>query len=161
MSSRVQKLIGLFGLEPHPEGGYYKEIYRSDEKVQTGDQRSARDALTSIYFLLNSGQHSKFHMVLSDEVWHFLEGDPLELVLCSPDFSEVKRVKLGVAGTDRHPCVVVPAGWWQAARPLGSYTLCGCTVAPGFVFEDFSMLDQDLDKTGVLLERQPELAPFL
>src|ERR1044071_8201553 len=79
MHRRARELIGELHLEPHPEGGYFREIFRSAFKVQPLDDRSARSALTTIYFLLLKGQHSRWHRVASDEAWHFYAGDPLEL----------------------------------------------------------------------------------
>jgi predicted cupin superfamily sugar epimerase len=138
MNPRAAALIEELGLKPHPEGGYYREIYRSSEEVQPCDDRPRRAALTSIYFLLVAGQRSQWHRVRSDEVWHFYEGDALEVVWTADgEESETAVLSSGVAGA--RPVCVVPAGHWQAARPLGEYALVGCTVAPGFDFEDFEM----------------------
>jgi predicted cupin superfamily sugar epimerase len=141
--SRAIELIEALGLAPHPEGGFYREIHRSAARVRPGDGRADRDAVTTIYFLLVEGTHSRWHRVLSDEVWHLYEGGPLELLTTSPAVDRVQRVELGPAVTSNGPVHVVPAGWWQAARPLGPYVLVGCTVAPGFVFEDLAFLGDD------------------
>lgn len=140
---RPAQLIERLGLQPHPEGGWYREVHRSARQVQPADDRSARSALTTIYFLLGHGEHSRWHRVRSDEAWHFYEGEPLELFCAPPDTDRVERIVLGAAAASDGPVHVVPAGWWQAARPLGAYALTGCTVAPGFVFEDFSFLADD------------------
>jgi predicted cupin superfamily sugar epimerase len=140
---RAIELIDTLRLAPHPEGGFYREIYRSTSRVRPGDGRADRDAATTIYFLLVEGTHSRWHRVLSDEIWHLYEGDPLELLTAPPAIDRVERVELGPAVNLNRPVHVVPAGWWQAARPLGSYVLVGCTVAPGFDFEDFVFLRDD------------------
>jgi hypothetical protein len=142
MNERAAALIEQLHLEPHPEGGYFREVYRSARTVQPHDDRPARAAVTTIYFLLAAGQRSRWHRVRSDEIWHFYEGDPLELTVSPPDRGREGRVTLGPFSAASQPVHVVEAGWWQAARPLGAYTLVGCTVAPGFDFEDFSFLDE-------------------
>jgi predicted cupin superfamily sugar epimerase len=95
-----------------------------------------RGALTTIYFLLAEGTYSAWHRVESDEVWHFYEGEPLEL-LTRPDPAATPSVTRLDAENRVH---VVPARQWQAARPLGAYTLVGCTVGPGFEFDDFELI---------------------
>lgn len=140
MHPRAQELIQSLALQPHPEGGYYREIFRSALQVQPADDRASRAALTSIYFLLVQNTFSRWHAVRSDEVWHFYEGDPLELFLVSPDFKVRENHRLGANGKGQQPIRAVPAGWWQAARPAGPYALVGCSVAPGFEFADFSFL---------------------
>jgi predicted cupin superfamily sugar epimerase len=137
---RAQELIAGLGLQPHPEGGFFREIFRSGATVQPDDGRPQRAAATSIYFLLTRGGHSRWHRVRSDEVWHLYEGGPLELFVAPPDGTKVERVMLGPALVSDGPVYTVPAGWWQAARPLGPYALAGCTVAPGFEFDDFVLL---------------------
>lgn len=133
-SGQVRGIIDSLGLGPHPEGGWYREIYRSSGVVET--PRGARSAVTTIYYLLPAGQVSRWHVVESDEVWHFYGGDVLELITYAAASGELCRYRLGgAAGTQR--VAVVPAGTWQAARPLGAYSLVGCTVAPGFDFADF------------------------
>src|SRR5215204_7507828 len=88
-------LIARLELIPHPEGGYYRELYRSADKVDPADGRGTRPALTSIYFLLPAGAVSRWHRVLSDEVWHFYEGAPLELWMAAPDGDAIRQVRLG------------------------------------------------------------------
>jgi uncharacterized protein len=133
---RVAELIGLLALAPHPEGGHYAEIHRSAQSVTRG--AITRSAVTSIYFLLARGQHSRWHVVASDEVWHHYEGAPLELLTFDPASGSAARAVLGpVHASGARPVHTVPAHWWQAARSLGAFTLAGCTVAPGFEFADF------------------------
>jgi predicted cupin superfamily sugar epimerase len=139
--SRAGTLLRELELQAHPEGGYYSEIHRSTEQVQ--HHGKSRAALTSIYFLLTAGQVSRWHVVDADEAWHYYEGQPLELYVMPPDFSKVEKIDLGLFdGKGRKPVHVVPAGWWQASKTSGEYTLCGCTVAPGFEFSGFRMLDE-------------------
>jgi len=128
-------LIEQLRLEPHPEGGWYREIHRSGELLQTA--RGPRSALTSIYFLLERPQFSRWHVVESDETWHYACGAPLELLVYRPDARQFHRQVLGPPQGDEVPTGIVRAGEWQAARSLGEYTLVGCDVAPGFDFEDF------------------------
>lgn len=160
MNPRARQLIHDLALQPHPEGGFYRETWRSAARV-TAQQRPDRSALTTIYFLLAAGSYSAWHRVRSDEVWHWYEGGPLELLLAAPDFQSVRRRKLGPVDTDTEPVITVPANWWQAARPLGDYALCGCTVAPGFEFEDFSFLRDDTAATTALRDVAPELQSLL
>jgi uncharacterized protein len=98
--------------------------------------------MTVIYFLLERGQRSRWHRVRSDETWTFLEGDPLSIFRRDELSSPVSRLIIGSLSTEGAlPVHIIPAGIWQAAEPLGSYTLVSCTVAPGFEFEDFEMID--------------------
>jgi predicted cupin superfamily sugar epimerase len=142
-SDRAAVLIRDLALEPHPEGGHFRELYRSPHAVEPQDGRTLRTALTTIYYLLVAGERSRWHRVASDEVWHFYEGGELELWVAPPDLSAVQRVVLGPASVSAAPTYTVPARWWQAARPAGAYALVGCTVGPGFEFLDFEMLEQD------------------
>jgi hypothetical protein len=158
---RAAQLIEALGLAPHPEGGFFREIYRSASRVHPADGRGDRDAATTIYFLLVEATHSRWHRVLSDEVWHLYEGAPLELLTAPPAADEVRRVTLGAAVESDGPVHVVPAGWWQAARPLGAYVLVGCTVAPGFVFEDFSFLRDDADALERLRRADARAADYV
>ena len=136
MHARAADLIETLGLQPHPEGGWYREVYRSADPVQRDGV--AREALTTIYYLLTAGQLSRWHVVALDEVWHFHEGDGLELLTWQPGAAAVESIALGpVAAGGARPLQVVPRGIWQAARPRGAYALVGCTVAPGFDFADF------------------------
>ncbi|HZQ24673.1 MAG TPA: cupin domain-containing protein [Terriglobales bacterium] len=132
-------------LVPHPEGGYYRETYRADLLIpQSGlspDFGGARPASTAIYFLLEHGAFSAFHRLRSDEVWHFYAGGPL--TVCVID--QTGRYSETLLGSDpddgQVPQSVVPAGCWFGSRLRGrdSYALVGCTVAPGFDFQDFEL----------------------
>ncbi len=135
-SPGMEALIRQFNLTPHPEGGFYREIFRSDQQVWSDAASADRSAATHIYFLLPGGQKSRFHRVIHDEIWHIYQGDPLRLIQF--DGTCVTETRIGPGCTDF--TAVVPAGIWQAAASLGSYTLAGCTVAPGFDFTDFNFL---------------------
>lgn len=137
----AQSIVSKLNLEPHPEGGWYAEIYRSQQVVVSGTQ--SRSAMTSIYFLLEEGQVSRWHCVDADEAWHFYEGGLLELLVAPPDFSRIEIITLGEIWDGEKPVHVVPAGWWQAARSTGQFSLVGCTVAPGFEFSGFRFLNEE------------------
>ena len=138
MNERVAGLVRQLQLAPHPEGGWYRETFRSAAVVHRAADGAARSGLTSIHFLLAAGQVSRWHRVASDEAWHHHDGGRLELLVFPPDGGALQRIELGAgAGRWTH---VVPAHWWQAARPLGDYALVGCTVGPGFDFADFALL---------------------
>jgi predicted cupin superfamily sugar epimerase len=136
------ELVERLGLQPHPEGGWYREIYRSATRVQTA--RGSRSAVTTIYYLLEHNQLSRWHVVQADELWHFYGGAPLELLEYDPAALKFARHELyGVtlAADERAaPVAVIPTGVWQAARSLGAYSLVGCTVGPGFEFADFEFV---------------------
>lgn len=139
------ELIQYLGLLPHPEGGYYKETYRSDGWVAkdalpsrfTGD----RSYSTAIYFLLEQGQYSAFHRIQSDECWHHYHGGTLEIFVLKPG-KGLQVIRLGKQ-LDQGDVfqAVVPAGRWFASRPATGidFALVGCTVSPGFDFSDFEM----------------------
>jgi len=140
MTRRALELIRLLDLQPHPEGGFYRRIYASDSRVLRQSDQLERRALTSIYYLLPAGACSRWHRVLSEEAWHFYEGAPLELLSFAADGSGGSSLRLGTLAEGLSLAHVIPAGWWQAARSLGDYSLLGCTVGPGFEFEDFTLL---------------------
>jgi predicted cupin superfamily sugar epimerase len=127
-------IIRLLDLKPHPEGGHFRETFR-DPGPSDG-----RAASTAIYFLLARGERSHWHRVDAVEVWHYYAGAPLVLEMAADEAGPIRRMKLGpdIAMGER-PQGVVPAGHWQAAEPLGDWTLTGCTVAPGFEFAHFEM----------------------
>jgi predicted cupin superfamily sugar epimerase len=157
---RAAELIEMLGLAPHPEGGFYREVWRSGASVEPSDLRGTRSALTAIYFLLSAGAVSRWHRVRSDEIWHHFEGAPLELMRVPPDDLRLERVRLGPLGDGQAPIHCVPAGWWQAAHPLGAYTLVGCAVGPGFDFADFEMLRDQTALADALCAALPEAMRF-
>lgn len=132
---KARQVIDELQLAPHPEGGWYREVYRSTDRVQRGEQ--SRSATTAIYYLLERNQLSRWHVVDADEIWHFYAGAPLELLAYDPASRLLTRHILNVPGANFAPIGVIPAGVWQAARSLGEYSLVGCTVSPGFEFSGF------------------------
>ncbi|HEU4780045.1 MAG TPA: cupin domain-containing protein [Steroidobacteraceae bacterium] len=160
--SRAAELIAGLGLEPHPEGGFYREIFRSCLLIQPADGRGARAALTTIYFLLPGGEASRWHRVTSDEVWHFYEGAGLELLELDAECRSLSVHRLGpLAADSQAPVCTIAAGRWQAARPLGDYALVGCTVSPGFDFADFAMLADDAVCAARVRSAWPDLTPLI
>jgi len=156
---RSSLLIRKLGLLPHPEGGHYREIRRAPDTVET--PRGSRSALTTIFFLLQKGERSLFHRVLSEEIWHYHEGASLELIRVSPDLKDKEIFSLGPLRGRSSPVAAIPAGHWQAARSRGDYTLVGCTVGPGFDFADFALLRDSAKDAARLKARYPGLARFL
>jgi len=154
---KVQQLIERYGLNPHPEGGWYREVYRSPQMLLSPAAQKERSALTHIYFLLVEGQVSRFHRVLHDEVWNFYSGAPLKLL--QYDGKKMKETILGEAAGKF--AAVVAGGTFQAAETIGVYSLAGCSVAPGFNFEDFSFLADDPYLKQALLEDYPQCGRLL
>jgi predicted cupin superfamily sugar epimerase len=134
----AQDLIQKLQLQPHPEGGWFREIHRAAEKVTTA--RGARSALTTIYYLLERHQLSRWHVVRSEEIWHFYAGAPLELIVYDAETRACRPSVLDAPTAEREPVGIVRAGEWQAARSLGDYSLVGCNVGPGFEFGDFQFV---------------------
>jgi predicted cupin superfamily sugar epimerase len=166
LGGRAADLARWLGLRPHPEGGWYREVFRSGRSVDALDGRPLRQAMTSIDFLLAAGQRSAWHRVRSDEAWHLLEGGPLRLWLAPPDLTMFSLVQLskvtevGGEGSCR-PRHVVPADWWQAAEPLGEYAYVGATVGPGFEFDDFAFGRDDVTLCDALQRQAPQLQRLL
>jgi predicted cupin superfamily sugar epimerase len=135
----AEDVIRLLDLAPHPEGGHFRETFR--DAGGDGD----RAASTAIYFLLAAGEVSRWHRVDAAEVWHWYAGAPLELALAPPAGAPA-QIRLGQnLEAGEQPQAVVPAGHWQRAQSLGGWTLVGCTVAPGFVFEGLEMAADDFE----------------
>lgn len=158
---RAAALIAALDLAPHPEGGFFREIHRSKASVRPDDGRPDRAALTTIHFLLVAGAPSRWHRVASDEAWHHLEGDALELHSAHDSFDTLITHRLGPYDGTATPVHVVPAGEWQCARTTGDWTLVGCTVGPGFDFADFALLRDRPDDAALLRARQPAFTEFL
>jgi predicted cupin superfamily sugar epimerase len=141
----VTEIVAHFQMQPHPEGGYYKESYRSNESIEraalpirfAGDRNFA----TAIYFLLEQGNFSAFHKIQSDETWHFYAGQCLEIFVLQEN-QDLQIIRLG---SNIHAGEIfqatVPAGAWFASRPAKEtkFSLVGCTVSPGFDFQDFEL----------------------
>jgi predicted cupin superfamily sugar epimerase len=130
-------VIRLLDLKPHPEGGHFREMFR-DERQVDGEHAAS----TAIYFLLARGERSHWHRIDAVEMWHWYAGAPLELEIAQNE----RRIERATLGNDlasgQRPQAVVPAYAWQAAQSLGDWTLCGCTVAPGFDFSGFELAPQ-------------------
>lgn len=126
----ANEIISRLDLQPHPEGGWYRETWK-------GPEVGGRASGTAILFLLKAGEQSRWHRVDADEIWLWHPGAPLLLSLGT---ATAQRLRLGpdVLG-DEAVQAVVPAGWWQAARSVGDWTLVSCTVSPGFRFEGFEL----------------------
>jgi uncharacterized protein len=131
-----ERLIKLLSLAPHPEGGHYRETFRDQVALDDG-----RACATAIYFLLQSGEVSRWHRVDATEIWHWYDGAPLELRIAPVD-GPATTLRLGPdVESGAAPQQIVPAGYWQSARTVGTYTLVGCTVSPGFDFRGFTLAD--------------------
>lgn len=129
----AEEVIAALQLQPHPEGGHYREIFRD-----TPDD-GARGAVTSIYFLLAAGEVSAWHRIDTTEIWHFHAGAPLTLSIAA-DTEPVREFRLGTdLDAGQRFQAVVPPGAWQSAKSDGPWTLVGCTVAPAFEFAGFEM----------------------
>ena len=151
--------VGKFNMQPHPEGGYFAETYRSAETVSQsalpGRFGGNRSFGTAIYFLLESHHISALHRIQSDEIWHFYAGGPLEIFVIYPD-KALTIIRLGNnPEQDEVYQAVVPAGCWFGSKPVvdanvdgTGFSFVGCTVAPGFDFADFEMAD----RTALLAE---------
>lgn len=141
--------VDKFAMQPHPEGGYFAETYRSDELIPKAGLPDrfvgARSFGTAIYFLLESHHISALHRISSDEVWHFYAGGALDIFVIAPT-GELILIRLGNKPEEGNVFqAVVPAGCWFGSKPaLGTdFSLVGCTVAPGFDFTDFEMASQE------------------
>jgi predicted cupin superfamily sugar epimerase len=131
----MNPLMTSLQLQPHPEGGWYREIFRSPTQIET--PRGVRSAVTTIYYLLEAAQISRWHVVEADEIWHFYAGTTLELFAYHPVTQQLTRYLLGAPESGGQSVAIIPAGVWQAARVVSGHALMGCTVAPGFEFSDF------------------------
>ena len=153
----MQNLIDKYNLVPHPEGGYYAEVYESEQSVTSPVAKKVRKAVTHIYFLLLKGQVSKFHKVVHDEIWNFYEGDPIKIIKYYG--SKIEEDIIGPGCSDY--ASIVEGGVYQAAVSTGVYSLVGCTVAPGFEFEDFSFLRDDVETKEKLLKKFSGFLKFI
>lgn len=157
MTINKEELIRKLKLTPHPEGGYFKETYRSKDKINglPNIYAGERNYSTCIYFLLTSDSFSAFHRIKQDEVWHFYLGAPITIHMISEDgnYSEV-TVGTNILNGEL-PQFVVPGGYWFGAsvKEKQAYSLVGCTVSPGFDFQDF-----ELPTRAWLLAKYPHLS---
>jgi len=154
--------IKKLNLQPHPEGGYYREVFRSQNSISkeglSEHYSGERSALTSIYYLLKNGQKSHFHRLLSDEIWHFYSGGSIKLLV----IDKAGKLEQKILGNDLQNgesfTLCISSGEWFAATPLkdANYCLCGCIVAPGFDFSDFEMA-----KKSELLKLYPQYSNII
>ena len=144
----ASEIIQRLKLIPHPEGGFYRETYRSELFIEEGvfpEFRGGRHCSTSIYYMLTSESFSSFHRIRQDEIWHFYTGDPV-LIHMLTDTGSLQTLRLGNdLKNGALPQQMVPANTWFAAElePELGFSLVGCTVAPGFDFKDFEMGRRD------------------
>jgi len=146
----AQYWVENLDLLPHPEGGFYKEVYRSKESFQPRNFEGERNYSTSIYFLLEKENVSHFHRIKSDEIWYYHDGDALSVFVIHKN-GELEELKIGPNPDHGEVLqVVVPAGTIFGSKSSGAYSLVSCMVSPGFDFKDF-----ELFKTAQLLEEYP------
>jgi len=145
MTDKMAKIITNLDLTPHPEGGYYRETYRSAGMINQNSLppvfTGERNYSTCIYFLLIAGSFSAFHRIVQDEIWHFYDGFPVILHLITPD-GKYSNICIGRdIDKGESPQFVVPGGTWFASEvsALNEFSLVGCTVSPGFDFIDFEL----------------------
>jgi predicted cupin superfamily sugar epimerase len=146
---QIDKIINRFNMLAHPEGGFYKETYRSEGLINKAALpetfTGGRNYSTAIYFLLTASNFSAFHRIKQDELWHFYTGDTLEVHVIHPDGSYVCHEVSNTLEGAAVPQLAVPAGCWFASclKKGGSYAFVGCTVAPGFDFADFELAERN------------------
>ncbi|MEM7067515.1 MAG: cupin domain-containing protein [Pseudomonadota bacterium] len=141
MNLSAEEIIARLELQPHPEGGYFRETFR-DQRENEG-----RSVGTAIFFLLKEGEISRWHRVDAAEIWHFYAGAPLELGLAEEGAPSQSLLLGNDLANGELPQQVIPTGCWQQARSLGKWTLVGCTVSPGFEFSGFEMADPGWEPT--------------
>ncbi len=139
----TNEIIRYLQLSPHPEGGFFRETYRSADTLTTSEGKT-RNVSTDIYYLLENDSKSRFHRIRSDEIWHFHQKDTLEMFIIDQGELIVKTLGNNLVQGEV-PQVVVPAGTWFAARVKNAsgYSLVSCTVAPGFDFTDFELATKE------------------
>ena len=162
MNQLIKSWITKLELQSHPEGGYFKETYRSDEiAIEDAAKlgfKGNRNFCTAIYYLLEGTDFSAFHRIKSDEIWHFYTGSPLVIYMIdgAGNYSEIT---LGNRPqSDEYPQFTVPKNVWFAAKPVekSSFSLVGCTVSPGFNFADF-----ELAQKANLTNKYPDLEEII
>lgn len=154
----IEQNMQPIDLADHPEGGRFREVFRSATVVST-QEGATKAALTHIYFSLNPGEMSRFHKVSSDEVWNLYRGDGLRLYTWDGT-NTAPRCNILSAEEDCF-CHVVPAGTWQAAEPISGAVLAGCSVAPGFEFSDFQIMGHDSEHARLLTSLDSEMTNFI
>lgn len=156
-TKKIETIVERLKMDPHPEGGFYKETYRSNqvipEDVLGPSFQGNRNYCTAIYFLLTSDNFSAFHRIQQDEIWHFYEGSSLYVHVIHPNGIYQRHVVGINFDQGELPQLVVPAGAWFASsvKEPNQYSLVGCTVAPGFDFKDFELAER-----STLVKQFPE-----
>lgn len=141
VAAEAQKWIDLLELIPHPEGGFYRETYRNSVHVDAG--KGPRNLSTAIYFLIPGGIATGWHAVSSDEMWHFYAGDPVVLERLDLQGNFYRHLLGNDLELGQRPQALIPHSEWQRAYSSGSWSLCGCTVQPGFDFRDFELISSE------------------
>ncbi|WP_299245516.1 cupin domain-containing protein [uncultured Aquimarina sp.] len=150
MDKKVEEIVTRLSMKPHPEGGFYKETYRSDDiipkEVFNGKFSGDRNCCTGIFFLLTSENFSAFHRIKQDEMWHFYGGNSLYVHVITPEGVYTRHAVGMKLDQGETPQLVVPAGCWFASsvKDIEGYSFVGCTVSPGFDFADFELASRDI-----------------
>ncbi len=158
----AQYWIEKLKLANHLEGGAFREIYRAalmlPQTALAEAHKADRNAMTSIYYLLQQGDFSALHRIASDEVWHFYDGAPLSIFEIEPTGVLTEHLLGKDLDKGQSPVVIISAGSWFGSRVKegGGFTLCGCSVAPGFDFQDFELADR-----GALIAQYPQHAGII
>ena len=160
MNSKAKAYIKKLGLKKHPEGGYYREVYRSGEKILAGHlpkrYKSNRNFSTSIYFLLEGKQFSAFHLLQSDELWHYYDGSDVIIYIIYKN-GDLTIKNLGKSNDAEFQIVIKKHSWFAAElEDKKSFSLFGCTVSPGFDYEDFELGDKKS-----LVKKFPQHKPLI
>src|ERR1041384_3051351 len=158
MHARAAELLTILGMRPHPEGGHYAELFRSRHRVQVPERTVERAAITTIYFMLVAGEFSRWHRVVSDEIWHFHEGDAVELLLFDEQ-KGLRRLRLGAGSRETRRPVGRAAGEWPAA-PAGACGVGGCPVVRGCGCAVFSRAVDGREVAAKIASAGPDLARF-
>ncbi|AZQ62220.1 cupin domain-containing protein [Flammeovirga pectinis] len=154
------EIIQQLQLEPHPEGGFYAETYRSHKTVLLPEDKLERNVSTAIYYMLGKGDFSTFHRLKFTEIWHYYDGSPVKLVEITPEGELIETIVGKDFSKGQVPQYIIKGGNWFAGAALiddeEGYTLIGCTVAPGFEFQDFEIAD-----TNVLKKEYPKYSELI
>jgi len=150
-----EKIVKKLNLSKHPEGGYYRQTYKSDLIVRPQKGSYTRSCATHIYYFLSRGMYSKFHKVKHDEIWNLYDGEGVKLHVYDDKNNKADEQILSNRDFEFH--AVVRGDLWQAAEPIGDFTLVGCTVAPGWELEDEAYLSDHPEIIDKLIKLRPDL----
>lgn len=151
----MEKIIANLGLSEHPEGGFFRQTFKSHVMVQPQDQPTLKAAVSHIYYFLPKGTYSRFHKNRYDEIWNLYSGEGVKLYLFNAPNRLVEENYLSFSEYRFH--AVIPGGIWQAAEPIGDFALVGCSVAPGWEIQDEVYLADEHIDSKTLVELRPEL----